>query len=93
MITFIKQYPSFHYFQDGVVKIDPRAKPPKVTYQGVYLEAMGIFVGEWKFKPGLIWRGFIPHPSIGSGTWAMRRKPVDALEAGAGNLRFEKHAI
>ena len=91
VITFVKQYPSFHYFEDGVTKIDPRSKPPKVIYQGVYLEAMGIFVGEWKFKPSWLWWGFIPYPARGSGTWAMRRKPVYDLEERAGNNRFEKH--
>ncbi len=73
-ISFIKQYASFHYYDNGKTIIDKSQPGSEIHYSGHYDDLEHQFYGNWiiKWKAKLI--GVIPINYINTGTWIMRRK-------------------
>jgi hypothetical protein len=74
-IQFIKQYLSWHAFENAGIKIDKSVKGPQIRYTGTYHEVNQTFIGNWTIIKKVKLFGIIPtEKSNGTGTWNMRRK-------------------
>jgi len=77
-IEFIKQMPVMTLLLDkDLPRKTLNKKHPKIYYRGTFsVDGLSI-AGQWRFKIGLTWFGFIPvllHPTKGTWTMSLKRK-------------------
>jgi len=74
-VVFTKQMPIYCGRDENLRRIvDPNKKHPKLFYTGEFAPSNRVLYGNWRFKYGWMWRGWIPYRvSYGSGRWSMRK--------------------
>ena len=73
-ISFIKQYSSMHFFNNGEVIVDKTKRGFKIHYTGEFDDNDMSFKGNWIIKSWAWILGIIPIRYINTGTWTMQRK-------------------
>ena len=73
-IKFVKQYPSFHYYDRGETKNDKSRLGGLIYYSGELEENAETLSGKWFIRDKIKIFGIIPISLSNRGTWTMHRK-------------------